>query len=126
MVIKEIAQTTRINKVNYKDVFFKGVFDKEKDQLSLLKVTKFYLVNENSSANAIGIVHLQNGKSLLYRTLKNQQAFLFTSVLQPEYGSFVSDILYTTIVLRMVNYRSTIPHFHLPLDLPTIIQFTKK
>jgi len=101
MVVKEIAQATRINKVNYKDAFFKGVFDKEKDQLSLPGVTKFYLVNENSSANAIGIVHLQNGKSLLYRTLKNQQAFLFTSVLQPEYGSFVSDILYTTIVLRM-------------------------
>lgn len=101
LVVKEIAQSTRINKISYKDLFFKGVFDKERENLNLPGVTKFYLTDESKGSNAISIIQLQNGKSLFYRTGKKQQSFLFTSVLQPEYGTFTSDILYTTLILRI-------------------------
>ncbi len=101
LISKEVVQTTRISKINYKDPFFKGVFEKEKDNLSLPGVTKFYLTNENNSSGALSIVQLQNSKSLLYRNNSEQQSFLFTSVLSSEYGSFTSDILYTTILLRI-------------------------
>lgn len=100
-LVKEVAQSTRINKINYKDPFFKGVFEKEKENLSLPGVSKFYLTNESSSSSALSIVQLQNGKTLLYRNNTEQQAFLFTSVLSSDYGSFTSDILYTTILLRI-------------------------
>lgn len=101
LFIKEVAQSTRINKINYQDPFFKGVFEKEKENLSLPGVTKFYLTNESSASGAVGIVQLQNGKPLLYRNTNEQQTFLFTSVLSGEYGSFTSDILFTTILLRI-------------------------
>lgn len=101
LVVKEVTQSTRINKISYTDFFFKGVFDKEKENLNLPGVTKFYLTDESKGSNAISIVQLQNGKSLFYRTGKKQQTFLFTSVLQPEYGTFTSDILYTTLILRI-------------------------
>jgi hypothetical protein len=101
LITKETTQSTRINKINYKDPFFKGVFEKEKENLSLPGVTKFYLTNESSVSGALSIIQFQNGKSLLYRNNLEQQSFLFTSVLSPDYGSFVSDILFTTVLLRI-------------------------
>lgn len=101
LIAKEVIQATRINKINYKDPFFKGVFEKEKENLSLPGVTKFYLTNESGVSGALDIIQLQNGKPLLYRSNLEQQVFLFTSVLSPEYGSFVSDILFTTVLLRI-------------------------
>lgn len=101
LITKEVVQSTRINKINYKDPFFKGVFEKEKESLSLPGVTKFYLTNESNAPGALSIIQMQNGKALLYRSNLEQQSFLFTSVLSSEYGSFVSDILYTTVLLRI-------------------------
>lgn len=101
LITKEVTQSTRISKINYKDPFFKGVFEKEKENLSLPGVTKFYLTNESGTSGALGIVQLQNGKALLYRSNHEEQTFLFTSVLSPDYGSFTSDILYTTVLLRI-------------------------
>lgn len=101
LLTKEMTQSTRISKINYKDPFFRGVFEKEKDNLSLPGVTRFYLTNESGSTGGLGIIQLQNGKALLYRSNLEQRSFLFTSVLSPDYGSFVSDILYTTVLLRI-------------------------
>lgn len=103
LIMKEMEQSTRISKINYKDPFFKGVFEKEKDNLSLPGVTKFYLTNESAASGALSIIQFQNGKPLMYRNNNNgdQQTFLFTSVLSSDYGSFVSDILFTTVLLRI-------------------------
>lgn len=101
LITKEMVQSTRISKINYKDPFFKGVFEKEKDNLSLPGVTKFYLTNESGASGALSIIQLQNGKPLVYRNNGEQQTFLFTSVLSSDYGSFVSDILFTTVLLRI-------------------------
>lgn len=98
---KLISQNARINQLNYKDPFFKGVFEKEKENLSLPAVSKFYLTNPVTQTNALDIVQLQNGKPLFIRTDGEKQAFLFASSLQSDFGSFTSDILFTTILLRM-------------------------
>ena len=98
---KQLAQNSRINTLNYKDPFFKGVFSKEKENLSLPAVSAFYLTNPSTNSRSLDIVQLQNGKPLFLRTDNEQQAFLFTSVLSPEFGSFTSDILFTTLLLRI-------------------------
>lgn len=98
---KEINQSSRIQTINYKDPFFKGVFEKEKENLSLPGVSRFFLTASSSSNQALDIVELQNGKPLLIRSDGNRSVYLYTSVLSPEYGSFTADILYTTILLRI-------------------------
>lgn len=98
---KLITQNARIKQLNYKDPFFKGVFEKEKENLSLPAVSKFYLTNTATETNALDIIQLQNGKPLFIRSDGEKQAFLFASSLQAEFGSFTSDILFTTILLRM-------------------------
>jgi len=97
----KISQNYKIQKINYKDPFFRGVFDEEKEKLSLPGVTKFYLTTNNKNSTAMKIIELQNGRTLLYRNQQPNQSFLFTSVLSPEYGSFLTDILYTTMLLRI-------------------------
>lgn len=98
---KVVQQSSRIRTIHYKDPFFQGVFEKEKENLSLPGVSAFYLVNNTNSSRALSIVDLQNGKSLLLRSNGDFNSFLFTSVLSPDYGSFTADILYTTILLRI-------------------------
>jgi len=98
---RKITQASRIQKINYKDPFFRGVFDEEKEQLNLPGVTSFYITSNKGQSTAMSVVELQNGKTLLYRNQYPNQSFLFTSVLSPEYGSFLTDILYTTILLRI-------------------------
>jgi hypothetical protein len=100
---KIINQSSRIQKLNYKDPFFLGVFEKEKDNLSLPAVSKFYLTSESTSTGTLNIIQLQNGKPLFLRTDGEKQAFLYTSVLNSDYGSFTSDILFTTILLRIAE-----------------------
>lgn len=101
LISKEVTQASRINKINYKDPFFKGVFDKEKEGLNLPGVTRFYLTNQNSNLGAMSIIELQNGKVLLYRNTTKQHVYFFTSVLDDSHGSFISDILFTTVLLRI-------------------------
>lgn len=98
---KQLNQNVRINELNYKDPFFKGVFSKEKENLSLPAVSSFYLTNPSTNSRYLDIILLQNGKPLFLRTDNEQQAFLFTSVLDPSFGSFTSDILFTTLLLRI-------------------------
>ena len=101
VISKKINQSSRINRINYKDPFFKGVFDKEKENLSLPGISQFFLTSETGSTKSVEIINLQNGKPLFLRTNSDIQSFLFTSVLSPEFGSFTSDILYTTLLLRI-------------------------
>ena len=101
IINKLVGQNARINKLNYKDPFFTGVFEKEKDNLSLPAVSKFYLTNESMGTNALNVIQLQNGKPLFLRSGGDKQAFLFTSVLSSDFGSITSDILFTTILLRI-------------------------
>lgn len=101
IIQKLVSQNARINKLNYKDPFFKGVFEKEKDNLSLPAISKFYLTNSSTQTGSLDIIQLQNGKPLFIRTDGEKQAYFYTSSLSSDFGSFTSDILFTTILLRM-------------------------
>ena len=101
VINKVVSQSSRINALNYKDPFFKGVFEKEKDNLSLPAVSKFYLTSAETTTGSLDIIQLQNGKPLFLRSDGDRQAFLFTSVLNSNFGSFTSDILFTTMLLRV-------------------------
>jgi len=98
---KVVNQSMRIKKINYKDPFFRGIFEEEKEDLSLPGVNIFYLSNPTNTS--LDIIELQNGKTLLYRQQHNYQSFLFTSVLSPDYGTFLNDILYPTMMLRIAE-----------------------
>ena len=92
---------TKIDKLIYDDPFFFGMFEKKKDNLNLPSVTKVYQASAQAKNNAYELIRLQNGMPLFLRTGGSVNAFLFTSSLAPDFGSFTSDALFPSIVLRI-------------------------
>lgn len=88
----------KINKFQYKDPFFKGVFEKENENLNVPSIVKAYSVSQIRQASAFTLIELKNGEPLLLRS--NQNAYLFLSSLQAEFSNFSSNALFPTILLR--------------------------
>lgn len=92
---------TKIDKLIYDDPFFFGMFEKKKDNLNLPSVSKVYQSSVQGKNNAYELIRLQNGMPLFLRSGGSINAFLFTSSLSSEFGSFTSDALFPSIVLRI-------------------------
>jgi hypothetical protein len=92
---------TKIENLVYDDPFFQGMFEKKKEALNLPAVAKTYRVIDNSGASYLDLIKLQNGMPLFLRSLNENNVFLFTSSLDPSFGSFTSDALFPSIVLRI-------------------------
>ena len=94
-----ITSGTKINLLNFDDPFFAGVFDTKPDRLNLPSVSKVYRNTPNSKS--ISLIELQNGTSLFSYSNKGGNNFMFYSSLDPSFGNFTKDALFSTLVLRM-------------------------
>ena len=88
----------KINNIQYKDPFFKGVFEKENENLNVPSIVKAYSVSQMRQSTAFTLIELKNGEPLLLRS--NQNAYLFLSSLQTDFSNFSSNALFPTILLR--------------------------
>lgn len=89
---------TKIDKVEYKDPFFKNVFEKENSSLNLPSVTKFFSVPSFRQSTIFPLITMRNGSPLLLRT--NESVYLYTSSLNAEFGNFTENALFPTVLLR--------------------------
>lgn len=89
---------TKIDKVEYKDPFFKNVFEKENSSLNLPSVIKFYTAPSFRQSTIFPLITLRNGSPLLLRT--NESVYLYTSSLNAEFGNFTENALFPTVLLR--------------------------
>ena len=92
---------TKIDKLIYDDPFFFGMFEKKKENLNLPSVSKVYQSSVQDKNNAYELIRLQNGMPLFLRSGGSVNAFLFTSSLSQTFGTFTSDALFPSIVLRI-------------------------
>ncbi|MBP6091199.1 MAG: BatA domain-containing protein [Crocinitomicaceae bacterium] len=92
---------TKIKKLNYDDPFFKGMFEKEKEDVRFPAVTKAYQIN--TTGQHLNLIQLQNSSPLFLRAAGKQATFLFSSCLTPDFGSFTTNALYPSILLRMAE-----------------------
>ena len=88
---------TKIDKINYRDPFFKGVFEKETENLNVPTISKAYSTSFRQTT-ALPLLNMRNGSPLLVRSTKN--GFLFLSSLEKEFSSFASNALFPTVLLR--------------------------
>ena len=88
----------KINNIQYKDPFFKGVFEKENENLNVPSIVKAYSMSQMRQSTAFTLIELKNGEPLLLRS--NQNAYLFLSSLQTDFINFSSNALFPTILLR--------------------------
>jgi hypothetical protein len=98
-ILSEIVREgTKIDKVEYKDPFFKNVFEKENGSLNLPNVSKIYGVPSARQSSVFPLITLRSGSPLLLRS--SEPVYLFTSSLHSEFGNFKDNALFPTVLLR--------------------------
>ena len=104
----QISSGTKINRLNFDDPFFSGVFDSKPDNLNLPSVSKVFQTLSNSSTSVSNLIVLKNGLSLFVANQSKGNHFMFYSSLDESFGGFTKDALFSTIILRMceVSQRS--------------------
>lgn len=88
----------KIDKIEYKDPFFKNVFEKENTILNLPSVSKSYNVPNANQSTVFPLINLRNGSPLLMRSSEN--VYLYTSSLNEGFGNFTVNALFPTVLLR--------------------------
>ena len=89
---------TRLDRLAYEDVFFKGVFDRKPATINLPALSKAYLAG---SGQGIPLIQMKNGKPLFTTSSGKVKAYCFYSSLNEQFGQFVNDALFSTLALRM-------------------------
>ena len=99
----------KIKNINFEDPFFNSIFEKKPDNLNLPSILKAYKLNTSFNAKAVGLINLQNGSPLYLRSTGESTIFLFTSSLIPSYSNFISNALFSAIILRTaeLSFRKT-------------------
>jgi hypothetical protein len=93
---------TKIDKVEYKDPFFKNVFEKENASLNLPNVSKCYGLPNVRQSTIYPLVTLRNGSPLLLRT--SEPIYLYSSSLHADFGNFTENALFPTVLLRVGEF----------------------
>ncbi len=93
-----ISTGLKIDQINFKDPFFKGVFEKENKNLNLPSVTKSYSSKNLKQETAFPLISFRNGAPLLLKSKEN--SYLFLSSLNTDFGNFIGNALFPTILLR--------------------------
>jgi hypothetical protein len=93
-----ISTGLKIDQINFKDPFFRGVFEKENKNLNLPSVTKSYSSRNLKQETAFPLISFRNGAPLLLKSKEN--AYLFLSSLNTDFGNFIGNALFPTILLR--------------------------
>jgi hypothetical protein len=97
------AVGSRIDKLIYEDPFFYGMFEKKKDNLNLPAIKKYYRTVQNGNSAYFDLIKLQSGTPLLLRSDGALNVFLFSGSLDNEFGTFTSNALFPSVLLRMAE-----------------------
>jgi hypothetical protein len=88
----------QLQEIAYEDPFFKGVFEKKIERLQTPIISKHYEVKNQRQSVALPLLTLRSGQALFMRAKQN--AFLFTTALDPSFGSLAQQTLFPAILLR--------------------------
>lgn len=98
---RTISSGTKIDKLIYDDPFFFGMFEKKKENLNLPAVTKAYQTIPQGKSSFYELIRMQNGMPLFLRSEGTLNTFLFAGSLDASFGTFTSDALFPSILLRI-------------------------
>lgn len=98
---KVISSGTKIDKLIYEDPFFYGMFEKKNENLNLPSLSKVYQTIVQGKSSFYELIRLQNGMPLFLRSEGALNSFLFAGSLDASFGTFTSDALFPSIILRI-------------------------
>ena len=92
-----------IQKLNIKDPFFQGIFEGKPENISLPAVAKAYRLLNNSKTLSSSLINYQNGTPFFVKSIGKNNAYLFSTSLKPEFSTFTSNQLFSTLLLHAGN-----------------------
>ncbi|WP_343633453.1 BatA domain-containing protein [Fluviicola sp.] len=92
-----------IQKLNIKDPFFQGVFEGKPENISLPAVAKAYRLMSNSNTLSSNLINYQNGTPFFVKSTGRNNGYLFSTSLKPEFSTFTSNQLFSTLLLHVGN-----------------------
>jgi len=92
-----------VRKLNTKDPFYDGVFERKPDNLNLPSVKKAFRLQRQTSTESIDLLSFQNGNSFFVRATGKCNAYLCATSLDQNYSSFTSNQLFSTVLLRVAE-----------------------
>lgn len=92
-----------IQKLNIKDPFFRGIFEGKPENISLPAVAKAYRLLSNSKTLSSNLINYQNGTPFFVKGTGKNNAYLFSTSLKPEFSTFTSNQLFSTLLLHAGN-----------------------
>jgi hypothetical protein len=107
----------KIREIMYKDRFFKGMFDKEKADISMNVLKKTFSVSKNA---ADVLITLQNGKPLLVKSKSNGTSYLLSTSTDDSFGSLKSTSLFPSILLRTAELSKRTSPLYVTLGEETV------
>lgn len=100
IITKRESQNLKLNKINYEDLFFQGVFDSKPDKINLPNVPLAYSNSATSKSNFVPLLQFENQRHLAVRHGGNKNLFMLYTGLQPEFGKLSEHIIFSTLLLR--------------------------
>lgn len=90
-----------IQKINFDDHFFDGVFERKPSKLGLPLVNKSYRLENNTETQATSLLNYQNGSPFFVKSTGKNNVYMLATALDPSYSSFTTNQLFSTLLLHV-------------------------
>ncbi len=92
----------KLEKTDFKQGFYEGVFDKIDERIDLPTIQKHYAFALTSQSNLTSILKLQNGQIWLGEMpYKNARIYIFSGALDPNFTNFCKHALFVPTIFKM-------------------------
>lgn len=98
-----ITNGNALNKIDYRNSFFKGMFDQERTSLNMPLIKKSYQVNAALRMGSIELLTQRNGFPLFMKNTGPHANYLFSTSLTAEFGDFTQNALFPALLLRIAS-----------------------
>lgn len=118
-------QSNVLGGINYKEPFFKNVFEKEEQHVAFPIVKQYYPILGNGFMAMQQLMHYQDKTGFFIKSGQlNKQIYLSSVGLNESFGSFGKHALFSTILLRISELSSSKNPIYCTLNNPSVYRFT--
>ncbi len=115
-VLGKVNEKFAITKISSKDLFFKGVFQKAPNNITLPSLNSY--LRTALSGKTISLLRLENEAPVLLRS-SQFNTFLFAGFLNKEEGNFMTDAIFSTCLLRFGELSTNVKPLYMTIGEDT-------
>lgn len=122
-VLGKVNEKFKITKISSNDLFFKGVFQKSPNNITLPSLNSY--LRTAPSGKAISLLRLENDAPVLLRS-SQFNTFFFAGFLNKSEGNFMTDAIFSTSLLRFGELSTNIKPIYLTIGQNTQYPLTQE